>query len=138
LVEVLVAITLLMIMIVPAMNALTEGVLASRIHGDQAKAARKVQNKMEGILARSFFNLDTEALGANSSATAAIIFPIFTPATEMDDSGYSDADFDVYIFRCTNSAGTMTPDKNSTKLLCLKITPKGNSNLVLLQSIKAK
>ena len=137
LVEVLVAITLLMIMIVPAMNALTEGVLASRIHGDQADAARKLQNKMEEILARSFTKLDVEALGANSSATTPLTFPTANPATEMDDSGYSDASYDVSIFRCSkNAANNMVPDNASSTLLCIQIKPKGSS-VILLQSLKA-
>jgi hypothetical protein len=135
-VEVLVAITMLIIMIVPAMNALTEGVLASRIHGDEAISARKLQNKMESIVARSFTKLDTEAFAASSSTTP-LIFPTASPANEMDDSGYSDATYDVSIFRCSkNAANTMVLDNTSSKLLCIQIKPKGSS-IVLLQSLKA-
>ncbi len=138
--EVLVAITLLMIMIVPAMNALTEGVLASRIHGDQASAARKVQNKMEEILARSFYKLDTDTYTVNNTNPVAVTFPLAVPSASpslMDDSGYSDTDFDVYIFRCKNNAGAMVydPPPNQTKRLCIQIKPKGESRVVL-QTIK--
>jgi type II secretory pathway pseudopilin PulG len=135
-VEVLVAITLLMIMIVPAMNALTEGVLAARIHKDEASSAREIQNKMEAILARSFWKLDNEAGKNLSSNTVPLTFPTATPASDMDDSGYSDSKYDVLVFRCSkNAANILVFDNTSTKLYCVQIKQK-NSSVVLLQSVK--
>jgi type II secretory pathway pseudopilin PulG len=139
--EVLVAITLLMIMIVPAMNALSEGVLVAKIHQDEAGRVREIQNKMEEILARSFSKLDNEALGKNSSDTTAISFPLATvssPPNPMDDSGYSDSKYDVYIFRCAkNASNTLILNNSSLALLCVQIKQK-SSGIVLLQSAKTK
>jgi Tfp pilus assembly protein PilV len=135
-VEVLVAITLLMIMIVPAMNALTESVLAAGIHKDEASKAREIQNKMEEILARSFIKLDNDAFGKNSSNTTPITLPLATPTSDMDDSGYSDNKYDVFIFRCSkNVANMLAFDNTSANVLCIQIKQK-NSSVVLLQSIK--
>jgi Tfp pilus assembly protein PilV len=140
--EVLVAITLLMIMIVPAMNALTEGVLASRIHSDQVGAAFKLQNKMEEILARSIDTLHNVAGRQNSSSLVPITYPSAAPSSDMDDSGYSDSNYDVFIFRCStkNTPNTLSLDNLSTSnsisiFLCIQIKPKG-SNIILLQSLK--
>jgi type II secretory pathway pseudopilin PulG len=141
-IEVMVAITLLMIMIVPAMNALSEGVLAARIHGEQASSARDLQNKMESILARSFTKMDLEAFGSNSSDAARITFPLAPACSplppKMDDTSYTDCYYDVYIFRCSKNAltNTLTLDNKSVNLLCIQIKQKGGS-AVLLQSAKS-
>lgn len=67
-VEVLVAMTLIAVALVPAMNALRVGVTAAGVHEQETVRSLELSGRMEQVLAQSFFDLDAAAAAAGSSA----------------------------------------------------------------------
>ncbi|MBL3591503.1 MAG: hypothetical protein JMN24_17220 [gamma proteobacterium endosymbiont of Lamellibrachia anaximandri] len=66
--EVLVAITLISILLIPALESLHSGVLGSGIHSAHANHHHRLTGKMEEILAKSFSSLEQEADAAGGPA----------------------------------------------------------------------
>lgn len=70
LVEVLVAIALLAVMLVPAINALTTSSHGADVHRDLASNHFRLTSRLEELLAEPFSNLEAAALAAGSPQTA--------------------------------------------------------------------
>lgn len=66
-VEVLVAMTLIAVALVPAMNALRVGVTAAGVHEQETVRTFELAGRMEQVLSQSFFDLDTAAAVAGSA-----------------------------------------------------------------------
>ena len=64
-VEVLVAMTLLAILLVPAVSALHAGLHGSTVHGDIARDHYRLLSRMESVLAESFADLEAAVAGPN-------------------------------------------------------------------------
>lgn len=70
LVEVLVTMTLLVILLVPAMRALQTGVTGAEVHSDLANDQFRLTSRMEELLAEPFGDLEDAALAAGGPAVA--------------------------------------------------------------------
>jgi len=70
LVEVLVTMTLLVILLVPAMRALQISVTGAEVHADLAADQFRLTSRMEELLAEPFVGLEAAALAAGSPGTA--------------------------------------------------------------------
>lgn len=95
-IEVLVAVGLLTVALVPAMNALQSGITGSTQHATNAADQHRLRAKLEEVLAKPFSSLYalTYASGGNSAATAhaALSDPV-GPQRRL-----------VYLYRSTGSA----------------------------------
>ena len=87
--EVLVAVAVLAIALVPAVEALRTGLSAGQIHADSVAHHYLVVGKVEEVLAEDFGDLDAEALAAGSP----------TVATAYSDGAGSDPQRLVYLAR---------------------------------------
>ena len=79
-VEVLVAIVLIMVVLVPALDALQPGVTGAGIHASRSEDHHRLAGHMEFVLAQPFADLDTAALAAGSPATPSSYSDIVTHA----------------------------------------------------------
>jgi len=70
LVEVLVAVTLLTVLLVPAMRALHTGTIGARIHGELAADQFRLTSRMEELLAEPFDDLEAAAIAAGAPTVA--------------------------------------------------------------------
>lgn len=70
LVEVLVAVVLLAIALVPAMHALQTGVVGAEVHRDVAANHYRLTSRLEELLAEPFEDLSDAAIAAGSPTTA--------------------------------------------------------------------
>ena len=70
LVEVLVAIVLLSILLVPAMRALQTGVVGADVHTDVTVNNRRLTSRLEELLAEPFVDLSNAAIAAGAPTTA--------------------------------------------------------------------
>ncbi len=70
LVEVLVAMTLLAVLLVPAMRALQTGVIGAEVHGDLASSHFRLTSRLEELLAEPFVDLSDAAIAAGAPTTA--------------------------------------------------------------------
>ena len=66
LVEVLVAVVLLAILLVPAINALQTGIVGADVHADVATSHYRLSSRLEELLAEPFSNLSDAAVAAGS------------------------------------------------------------------------
>jgi prepilin-type N-terminal cleavage/methylation domain-containing protein len=69
LVEVLVAVTLLAILLIPAMRALQTSVTGADVHGDLASAHFRLTSRVEELLAEPFVDLTDAAIAAGAPTT---------------------------------------------------------------------
>lgn len=69
LVEVLVAVVLLAILLVPAIQALQTGVVGADVHGDVASSHFRLTSRLEEVLAEPFVDLANAALAAGAATT---------------------------------------------------------------------
>lgn len=70
LVEVLVAMALLTVLLVPAMRALQTSVTGADVHGDLASAHFRLTSRLEELLAEPFADLSDAAIAAGAPTTA--------------------------------------------------------------------
>jgi len=70
LVEVLVAVVLLTILIVPAMRALQTSVVGADVHGNVSAAHYRLTSRVEELLAEPFTDLSDAAIAAGAPTTA--------------------------------------------------------------------
>ncbi len=80
-VEVLVATVLVAVSLVPAIDALSSGIMAGGVHARAVTRQQAMQAKLEKVLALPFDVLDAEALAAGS---------YLTPTSYSDSAGSSD------------------------------------------------
>jgi len=66
LVEVLVAMVLLAILLVPAINALQTGIFGASVHNDVASSHYRLRSRLEELLAEPFADLSDAAIAAGS------------------------------------------------------------------------
>lgn len=78
LVEVLVAVSLLAVLLVPAMHALHTGFLGTAVHTDNSRNQYRLVSRIETVLAESYGNLETAAAGPS------------TPSSYSDAAGPAD------------------------------------------------
>ena len=69
LVEVLVAMVLLAILLIPAINALQTGIIGAEVHGDVAASHYRLTSRLEELLVEPFADLSDAALAAGSPTT---------------------------------------------------------------------
>jgi len=69
LVEVLVAIVLLALILIPAINALQTGVVGADVHADIASGHFRLTSRLEELLAEPFADLSDAAIAAGSPTT---------------------------------------------------------------------
>lgn len=67
LVEVLVAVMLLMIILVPAMEAIRSSVKGAEVHNDLASSQFRLTSRMEELLAEPYGDLEAAAIAAGSA-----------------------------------------------------------------------
>ena len=67
LVEVLVAVVLLAILLIPAINALQTGIVGTEVHGDVAASHYRLTSRLEELLAEPFTDLSDAAVAAGSA-----------------------------------------------------------------------
>ncbi len=72
LVEVLVAVTLLTILLVPAMRALQTSVTGAGVHSDLASSHFRLTSRLEELLAEPFVDLSDAAIAAGAPTTETI------------------------------------------------------------------
>lgn len=89
-VEVLVATMLVVLMLIPAMEALMPGIQGSALHKQRAEQQYALQGKMELVLAKPFAELDAAATKAGTHAT---------PTSYSDIPGAVPIPVNVYIWR---------------------------------------
>lgn len=70
LVEVLVAVVLLSVLLIPAITALQTGVVGADVHSDVADSHFRVTSRLEEVLAEPFANLSDAAIAAGAPTTA--------------------------------------------------------------------
>lgn len=134
LVEVLVAMLLIVIALVPALQALQSGVLAAKI--DIELTQQTPAAKMEQVLARSFAALALAATGGSTSSVGSNTtkIPEFDPTLTLGTNltgqslpagaGFSDVQYNIYIDcldPATGAAQTIGPCKN---LLRVRVVSK--------------
>jgi type II secretory pathway pseudopilin PulG len=115
-VEVLVAVVLLAVLLAPALDALTNGVLGSGI--DLSARHMALRNKMEAVLSKPFSELYGGTGGACSSATTAV-------SNFSDPAGSTDRRIVVrYRFRYQSNACTT----NDSGVLMVKVYYESDGN----------
>ncbi|MGB5335125.1 MAG: type II secretion system protein [Woeseiaceae bacterium] len=70
LVEVLVAVMLLLIILVPAMEAIRTSVTGAAVHSELASSQFRLTSRMEELLAEPFGDLEAAAIAAGSASVA--------------------------------------------------------------------
>ena len=70
LVEVLVAMALLAVLLVPAMHALQTGIIGADVHSDIAASHFRLTSRLEELLAEPFVDLSDAAIAAGAPTTA--------------------------------------------------------------------
>ncbi len=146
LVEVLVAMLLIAVALVPALQALQSGVQAAKV--DLQLTQQSPAAKMEQLLARSFSALALAATGGGLALSAdstvpiveynpsiALTFPL-SPTGIPAGSGFSDAQFDVFIDCLDPANGTSLNNVACKNLLRIRVVAK-NTNQQLI-SYKAQ
>lgn len=115
-VEVLVAVFLVAVALVPALQALASGIQGTRIHDDLSRGMLPIVGKLEELLARPYPALQRAAIsGGNAGGsttvaiaaynpTVALVFPL--PATIPAGPGFSDAIYDVFLHSVDPASGT--------------------------------
>lgn len=81
-IEVLIAIALIMVTLIPAIEALGPAVQGSGLHESQTSRQYAVRAKLENILAQSFSTLDNEAQAINDHTVASTTYS--DPSTESE------------------------------------------------------
>lgn len=131
-IEVLIAAALLAAALAPALQAVTGGLLGTRVHADLSQGMTPVFGKMEELLARPYPVLQRAAASTGSaggSATTAVAvynpaqtlaFPL--PATPPAGPGFSDPAFDVYIHSIDPATGGAA--SSDTGLLQIRVVAK--------------
>jgi len=115
LVEVLLATVLLVIALVPMMEALQTGLLVSREHQQMSSTYFQVQGRMEEVLAEPFSALFNEAAQQNDKTSPAIYSdPVATPERKLVylsfyDFQNSDGDNDPFTIEDPNNDGDNNP-----------------------------
>lgn len=71
-VEVLIATVLIVLALVPAMEALSPGLKGSAIHASKTEQHYHITAKLEEVLAKSHIELDAEAVAINNPALASV------------------------------------------------------------------
>lgn len=131
-VEVLVAVALIAVALVPALNAVTAALPGSRVHLQLAGGMAPVHGKMEELLARPYpVLLRAAASGGSPGGSTTVAIAVYNPAVALayplpanvpPGPGYSDADFDVFIAAIDPTTGaTAAAD---TGLLQLRVQAK--------------
>lgn len=69
-IEVLVAVLLVAVAMVPAIDALQGGVMSARVHGELVEEHFHLGSRIEELLAQPFSDLDTEALAVGDPTVA--------------------------------------------------------------------
>lgn len=99
--EILIAVTLIAIALVPMMNSLQSGLQGTALHKNKVEVFHVLTGELEQVLAEPFDNLDAAATAAGahttsttySDATATIPYNIFIWRYDIDDA---DSDGDVF------------------------------------------
>ena len=93
LVEVLVAVMLLAIVLVPAMRALQTGVVGADVHADIASGNHRLSSRLEELLAEPFADLSDAAITAGSPTTLSIYSdPVGPPGRMLVYLSFYDGD----------------------------------------------
>ena len=102
LVEVLVAVVLLAILLVPAINALQTGVVGADVHADVATSHYRISSRLEELLGEPFSDLSDAAVAAGSpSSPSSYSEPAGLPGRlvvylSLYDGDNADADGDAF------------------------------------------
>ena len=114
-VEVLLAVILVAVTLVPALQALRIGITGAKTGLDMTASARALGNKMEELLARPYADLlGAAAATGNSSSTpvaafdpnATLAYPL--PAVAPAGPGFTDTSFNVYVTMVDPATGLPT------------------------------
>lgn len=125
-VEALLATVMVAVLLVPALNALSTGLLGAEVRSELGSQALSLQNKLDEVLAKPYSTLlaETNELGGNStSSVSASLSDPPGPARRI-----------VTIYRTQGSSAVSVTD---TGLLRIRVAWEGapiNSGLVALRS----
>ena len=117
-VEVLIAVVIVAVCLVPALDALRDGMSASATQRSHAVNQQRLKTRMEEVLANRFATLDAAAMAAGNN-------PSTTAAAYTDAAGSADRLL-VTLYRYDGSA----PTSSDSGLLWVKVAIEG-SNLSL-------
>lgn len=113
LVEVLVAVSLLTILLLPAMRALQTSVTGANVHSDLASSHFRLTSRLEELLAEPFVDLSDAAIAAGAPTTATIysdapgppgrllvyLSPYDADNADLDDDPFTGTESDVLWVR---------------------------------------
>jgi hypothetical protein len=114
-IEVLVAVFLVAVALVPALQAVASGLQGARVHADLSQGMAPIVAELEELLARPYPVLYRAAIAGGSAGgsatvavapydpTVALVFPL--PATIPAGPGFSDASYDVFIHSIDPATG---------------------------------
>jgi type II secretory pathway pseudopilin PulG len=102
LVEVLVAMALLAVLLVPTMRALQTGIVGADVHSDIAASHFRLTSRLEELLAEPFVDLSDAAIAAGAPTTATSLSDVAGPPgrllvyLSLYDGDNADADSDPF------------------------------------------
>jgi prepilin-type N-terminal cleavage/methylation domain-containing protein len=137
-VEVLIAIVIIAVCLVPALDALRDGVRAAGPELDYTKNQQRLKSCFEVILAKSFATLDTAALAANSSCSSVAADTLDASCAAVPDPLQPHPDpLLVTVFRYDGSPPiACVPTGTDTGLLWIKVAIEGSS--LSLDTLKSR
>ncbi|MDH3408237.1 MAG: hypothetical protein OEN51_02595 [Gammaproteobacteria bacterium] len=141
-IEVMVAAVLIMIALIPAVEALRTGMLSSEILESSSSEHYAVLARMEEVLAEPFGTLTSAASAAGSQSTASIYSDAVGPPGRrlvfiaLYDADNADGDGDVFTVLDPNLDGDNNPYTGYTGLLWVRTEVEGS--ITSLESLVAK
>ena len=126
-VEVLIAVVIVAVCLVPALDALRDGIRAAEVQGSQTVSQQRLKTRFEEVLANRFSTLDAAAMAAGNSPGATLAVCSGTTVVVCSDPPGTDRLL-VTLYRYDSSAATATV--NDTGLLWVNVAIAG-SNLSL-------
>lgn len=141
LVEVLVAVVLIMVMLVPAMEALRTGMLANDVLQSTSSEHYAVLSLMEEVLAEPYGALTTAAAAAGSESTPSSYSDAADPPDRrlvfvgLYDASNADGDNDVFTVLDSDLDGDGNPYTGYTDLLWVRVEIEGS--ITSLESLVA-
>ena len=141
-IEVMVAAVLIMIALIPAVDALRTGMLGSEILESSSSEHYAVLARMEEVLAEPFGTLTSAASAAGSQSTPSIYSDAVGPPDRrlvfiaLYDADNADGDGDVFTVLDPNLDGDNNPYTGYTGLLWVRTEVEGS--ITSLESLVAK
>lgn len=125
-VEVLIAMLLLAVLLVPAVNALHTGFVGSTVHLETSEHHYRLLSRMETVLAETFANLEAAAAGSSvpsgysdpvGSADRILVFIAGYDADDADNDGdpFTGADADILWVRVAIDGSVQAIDSLTTR-----------------------